>query len=90
MFPKIVLFVLSLVNVKNENFHEQKECKVVFEVSSIILQTTYFLKIGKVMSPPESVQSIIRKWNLRNLNYLNSALMTQSIKNKKEVQLCAK
>ena len=60
-FPKTVLFVLSVVNVNAENFHEQKECKVVFKVSSIILQTTYFLNIGKVMSSLESVQSIIRK-----------------------------
>ena len=71
-FPKTVLFVLSVVNVNTENFHEQKECKVVFEVSSIVLHSTYFLNIGKVMSPPESVQSIIRKWNLRNLNYRNT------------------
>ena len=71
-FPKTVLFVLSLMNVNIENFHKQNECKVIFEVSSIILQTTNFLNIGKVMSPPESVQSIINKWNLQNLNYLNT------------------
>ena len=48
-FPKTVLFVLSLMNVNNENFHEKNECKVVFKVSNIILQSTNFLNIGKVM-----------------------------------------